>query len=210
MGTGSKKRSSKKKKDNSYQKKGDIKAIVYVAIGVLLCFSTYTDLAGILSIFTRKLMYHFIGIIVYIIPIYLIYFGIDTIKSKGTIKYSRRFFSVTLIAILIWLFFSTISINFTIGDNINKGFITSIRVMKFSENYNIHGGFLGFLISYPLARLMGYIGCYILYITLFAIGSILLMDITLYDVYIKIKLLIKGIIGDEKINNQNKKNNKKI
>lgn len=81
--------------------------------------------------------------------------------------------------------------------------------MKFSENYNIHGGFLGFLISYPLARLMGYIGCYILYITLFAIGSILLMDITLYDVYIKIKLLIKGIIGDEKINNQNKKNNKK-
>ena len=35
------------------------------------------------------------------------------------------------------------------------------------------------------------------------------MDITLYDVYIKIKLLIKGIIGDEKINNQNKKNNKK-
>lgn len=56
---------------------------------------------------------------------------------------------------------------------------------------------------------MGYIGCYILYITLFAIGSILLMDITLYDVYIKIKLLIKGIIGDEKINNQNKKNNKK-
>ena len=209
IGTGSKKRSSKKKKDNSYQKKGDIKAIVYVAIGVLLCFSTYTDLAGILSIFTRKLMYHFIGIIVYIIPIYLIYFGIDTIKSKGTIKYSRRFFSITLIAILIWLFFSTISINFTIGDNINKGFITSIRVMKFSENYNIHGGFLGFLISYPLARLMGYIGCYILYITLFAIGSILLMDITLYDVYIKIKLLIKGIIGDEKINNQNKKNNKK-
>lgn len=55
MGTGSKKKNtSKKKKDSSIEKKGDIKAIIYVAVGILLCFSTYTDLAGILSIFTLK------------------------------------------------------------------------------------------------------------------------------------------------------------
>lgn len=203
MGTGSKKKSSKKKQDNFYQKKGDIKAIIYVAIGILLCFSTYTDLAGVLSIFIRKILYSFIGIIIYIIPIYLIYFGIDTIKSKGTIKYSRRFFSVTLIAIVIWLFFSTISINFTIGNNITKGFISCIKFMRFSENYNIHGGFLGFLISYPLIKLIGYIGCYILYITLFVIGSILLMDITLYDAYNKTKTSIKGVIGYKNKKNSN-------
>ena len=206
MGTGSKKKNtSKKKKDSSIEKKGDIKAIIYVAVGILLCFSTYTDLAGILSIFTRRVMYHFIGVVVYIIPIYLIYFGIDTIKSKGTIKYSRRFFSITLMAVVIWLFCSTISINFAVGQGISKGFIDTIREMKFSTNYSMHGGFLGFIIAYPLSMLIGYIGSYILYITLFAIGSILLMDITLYDIYVKGKGLIDGLVGAGRSNVKNQK-----
>lgn len=188
MGTGSKKNKYKNKKENSVEKTGDIKAILYIAIGILLAFSTYTDLVGVLSFLSRKTMYHIVGIIVYIIPIYLIYFGIDTIRSKGTIRYSRRFFSVTLIAIVVWLFCSTLSIQFICGSAYNnKSFFEVIKEMQFSNNYSIHGGFLGFLIAYPLSKLIGYIGSYIIYITLFLICSILLMDITLYDIYVNIK-----------------------
>ena len=86
MGTGSKKNKYKNKKETSVEKTGDIKAILYIAIGILLAFSTYTDLVGVLSFLSRKTMYHIIGIVVYIIPIYLIYFGIDTIRFKGTIR----------------------------------------------------------------------------------------------------------------------------
>ena len=56
MGTGSKKRNIKKKGNESDEKKGDVKAVLYIAIGILLAFSTYTDLAGVLSPFTFKLM----------------------------------------------------------------------------------------------------------------------------------------------------------
>ena len=98
MGTGSKKRNIKKKGNESDEKKGDVKAVLYIAIGILLAFSTYTDLAGVLSVISRKTMYNMFGIIVYLVPVYLVYFGIDTIRSKGTIKYSRRFFSITVIS----------------------------------------------------------------------------------------------------------------
>ena len=196
MGTGSKKRNMRKKGSESVEKKGDVKAVLYIAIGILLAFSTYTDLAGVLSVISRKTMYSMFGVIVYLIPLYLVYFGIDTIRSKGTIKYSRRFFSVTVLAIVVWLFCSTMSIQFISGSAYNNaGFLEMIKKMNFSNNYSLHGGFFGFIITYPLSKLIGYIGSYILYSTLFLIGMILLMDITLYDIYIKIKKMIDGFIG---------------
>ena len=196
MGTGSKKRNIKKKGNESDEKKGDVKAVLYIAIGILLAFSTYTDLAGILSVISRKTMYNMFGVIVYLVPVYLVYFGIDTIRSKGTIKYSRRFFSITVIAIVIWLFCSTMSIQFASGSAYNnESFLEMIKKMHFSNNYSLHGGFFGFLIAYPLSKLIGYIGSYILYSTLFLIGMILLMDITLYDIYVKGKKMITAFIG---------------
>lgn len=196
MGTGSKKRNTKKKGSESVEKKGDVKAVLYIAIGILLSFSTYTDLAGVLSVISRKTMYSMFGVIVYLIPLYLVYFGIDTVKSKGTIRYSRRFFSVTVLAIVVWLFCSTMSIQFMSGSAYNnESFLEMIKKLNFSNNYSLHGGFFGFLITYPLSKLIGYIGSYILYSTLFLIGMILLMDITLYDIYVKIKKMITGFIG---------------
>ncbi len=210
MGTGSKKRNSKKKGSESIEKKGDVKAVLYIAIGILLAFSTYTDLAGILSVLSRRTMYNMFGVVVYLIPVYLIYFGIDTIRSKGTIKYSRRFFSITLLAIVIWLFCSTMSIQFMSGSAYNnEGFLEMIKKMHFSDNYSLHGGFFGFLITYPLSKLIGYIGSYILYSTLVLIGMILLMDITLYDIYIKVKNMITAFIGIGFSKNENKKVNPK-
>ena len=208
MGTGSKKRNTKKKGSESTEKKGDVKAVLYIAIGILLAFSTYTDLAGVLSVICRKTMYNIFGVIVYLIPLYLIYFGIDTIRSKGTIKYSRRFFSVTVIAIVVWLFCSTMSIQFISGSAYNnEGFLEMIKKINFSNNYSLHGGFFGFLITYPLSKLIGYIGSYILYGTLFLIGMILLMDITLYDIYVKMKKMITAFIGVSFAKSEVKKEN---
>lgn len=205
MGTGSKKNIRKGHMSEKKDKRTDVKAIIYVAIGILLAFSTYTDLAGVLSVLSRKTMYNICGVIVYLIPIYLIYFGIDTIRSKGTIQYSRRFFSITLLAIVIWLICSSISIQIVSGSMYsNEGFVEMIKKMKFSSNYSIHGGFLGFIIAYPLSKLIGYIGSYILYGSLILIGMILLMDITLYDIYIAFKKTINSIVG----NNFSKKDEK--
>ncbi|WP_370458182.1 DNA translocase FtsK 4TM domain-containing protein [uncultured Clostridium sp.] len=210
MGKRRQKNNSKKKLKDVDEKKGDVKSILYISIGLLLAFSTYTDLAGVLSVISRKTLYNMFGIISYLVPIYLIYFGIDTIRSKGTIKYSKKFFSITLIAIVIWLFCSTMLIQFVSGSVYNDyNFFEMIKKIHFSDNYSIHGGFFGFLIAYPLSKLIGYIGSYILYSTLFLIGMILFMDLTLYDIYIKGKNIINSFIGSNSYKKEIKKNNLK-
>lgn len=197
------KRNKNKAKNSPVDKKSDIKVVAYIASGILLSFSTYTNLAGVLSVVCRQFMYHFIGILIYIIPIYLIYFGINTIKSKGTIRYSRKFFSTSLLAIVIWLFFSTLSMQLKSGSIYNnQDFLSMLKSMNFYKNYTIHGGLLGFILAFPLSRLIGYIGSYILYSTLLAVGFILFMDITLYDIYIRLKKYILDIYSSLLDNNE--------
>ena len=56
MATQKKKRKNKPKQ-SSFEMQGDIKAILLISIGIILAFSTYTNIAGILSILTRKILY---------------------------------------------------------------------------------------------------------------------------------------------------------
>ncbi len=174
-----KKKSNKKDKKN----KSDIQAIGIIAIGTLLTIAIYTDTIGFISTLSKGLLYPLLGISSYIIPLYIIYYGINIIVSKNEVKYTRRIFGVTAVSIVIILLFSTIHLN-------NQTIITfgkTLESIEFFSDTSIHGGFIGYLISYPLVKIFGFIGTYIIYISLLCVSSILIFDITLYDVYIKIK-----------------------
>ena len=82
-----------------------------------------------------------------------------------------------MIIISITLFCATASINI-LGESI--GFSEDWKAV-FHQN-GLNGGLLGHLISYPLSRLIGFIGSYILYATIVIIGVILSANITLYDI----------------------------
>ena len=172
--TSNKKDTSKKnnKKENS-----DIKGIIYIAIGIILSVAIYTTWAGALSTISREIIYKMIGISAFILPLYLIYFGYYIIASKGNIKITRRVFGLTLIIISITLGCATGSINVL---DIKEGFFeTWTEIVKLG---GVHGGLLGHLITYPLSRLIGFIGSYILYLAFISIGIILICDITLHDI----------------------------
>lgn len=167
----------------SETKNGDIKGIIYITIGVLLAVAIYTSLAGALSVFAKEVIYNLIGVGAFILPAFLIYFGIDSIVSKGSIKLSRRLFGITLVAIMLILVCGTTKIN---GMNNLGSFADSLKEIMLS-NGEIHGGFLGHIISYPLSKMLGFIGAYVFYIAVASIGTILVFDITLYDIIIYFK-----------------------
>ncbi|MGL5380974.1 DNA translocase FtsK 4TM domain-containing protein [Clostridium sp.] len=183
----SKKSASKGNKNNNAkikdkEKNGDIKGITYICIGVLLAIAIYTQMAGALSVFSRNFIYNLLGIGTFILPAYLIYFGIDSIVSKGSLQFSRRFFGITLLVLILILGFATVNLHVL---DIKGGFSETFgEVLK---NRGVHGGFIGFIVAYPLAKLIGYIGSYILYTAFGAVGAILILDITLYDVAIYFK-----------------------
>lgn len=200
--TSSKKDTSKK---NNKKENGDIKGVIYIALGILLSIAIYTTWAGALSTISRKVIYKMIGVSAFILPLYLIYFGYYIIASKGNIRITRRVFGLTLIIISVTLGCATGSINIL---EFKQGFSETWKLIV--ETKGIHGGLLGHIITYPLSKLIGFIGSYILYLTVIAIGIILMSDITLYD----IALMFKGKFNKD-VNNKTKiakekKNDEKV
>lgn len=182
MAKNKKKPMNKKNTNENSNNKTDIKGIILISLGLILSLAIYTNFAGALSIFARKIIFNLIGILSLGLPIYLIYFGINLIKFKSNIKYARKIIGITVIYVIIGLFFATVKIQTV--DSI--GFSNTLRDILSYDGFNIHGGLLCHIIAYPLSMLVGFLGAYIFYITFAIISSVLLMDITLYEVYTEI------------------------
>ncbi len=178
---------------NNKKNKSDIKAISYIALGILLSIAIYSDALGLLSSFSKRVLYPILGVSSYIIPLYIIYYGVNLILSDNDIKYTRRIFGITVTSIVFTLFCGTIhlqSIEITT-------FGATLKALEFYKEFNvIHGGAITYIIAYPLVKLLGFIGCYIIYTALLCISTILIFDITLYDVYVSIKNFIYNIRKD--------------
>lgn len=182
MAKNKKKPMNKKNTNENSNNKTDIKGIILISLGLILALAIYTNFAGALSIFARKIIFNLIGILSLGLPIYIIYFGINLIKFKSNIKYARKIIGITVIYVIIGLFFATVKIQTV--DSI--GFSNTLRDILSYDGFNIHGGLLCHIIAYPLSMLVGFLGAYIFYITFAIISSVLLMDITLYEVYTEI------------------------
>ena len=175
----------------------DIVGIVYIATGIILGIAIYTSLAGILSSLAQRISYTVIGIGANVLPIYLIYFGFEYIKTRGNIKLNKKFFGISILVVVITLIFGIINIQ---GLDSPINFFENIKWIISDNTKTIHGGIISYLICYPLYKMVGVLGTYIILLAFSIIAIILIFDITLYD------LGIKAYNKGEKIrNNRNKK-----
>ncbi|WP_308779447.1 DNA translocase FtsK [uncultured Clostridium sp.] len=195
-----KKNSSKRdtSKKNNKKENGDIKGVIYIALGFILSIAIYTTWAGALSTLSREVIYKIIGVSAFILPLYLIYFGYCTIVSKGNIKITRRVLGLTLIIISITLGCATSSINIL---EKKEGFYETWKLIL--DTQGIHGGLIGHIITYPLSMLIGFIGSYILYLAIISIGVILMSDITLYDIVVMFKSKFSKEVKGKRIKENN-------
>lgn len=178
MAKGNNNKKAKAKKNINIEQKNnpEVKGIIYISIGVLLGIAIYSNMAGALSVFSRKVIYNIFGVATFVIPMYLAYLGIGNIIYRGNIEFTRKFVGVTLVTLIIVVGCATG--NLQVMDS-QKGFGDTLKRVMIEGG--LHGGLIGFLIAYPLSKLMGYIGVYIVLITLGSVGTIMLFDITLYD-----------------------------
>ncbi len=187
---------TKSKKDDNIINP-DIVGIVYIATGIILGIAIYTSLAGILSSLAQKISYIVIGIGANTLPIYLIYFGFQYIKTRGNIKLNKSFFGITILVVVIMLTFGTINIQSLDYQNY---FFDNVKSIITDNTKTMHGGIISYFICYPLYKMVGVLGTYIILLAFSIIAVILIFDITLYD------LGIKAYNRGEKIkNNRSKK-----
>jgi len=169
------KKSSKNTKRNS-ETDMEIKGVIFIAIGLITSIAIYTDLVGFLSEFAQRVSRLLLGVGSIILPIYLLYLGSSYIKGRGSISLGRRFYGITFYAIVAILFCSTIFIQESnYPDFFGGNFKEIINGVALGQN-QLHGGILGYFISYPLYKLLGAVGSYIIYIAMIIISSIITFD----------------------------------
>ncbi|MBS4840532.1 MULTISPECIES: FtsK/SpoIIIE family DNA translocase [Clostridium] len=198
-GKGSKSKKALVKSDSN----PDITGIIYMATGVIFAIAIYTDLAGALSTIAQTIVCAAIGVGMYALPIYLIYFGFQYIKTRGNIQLDKCFFGITIMVIVIMMVCGTLNIQ---GSYTPDNFIESFKEILYGDTEFIHGGIISYLVCYPLYRLLGFLGAYVILFTFSVISVTLIFDITLYDLGIKAYNTKEKIKTSrrEKINNTSK------
>ncbi|KEI13656.1 cell division protein FtsK [Clostridium novyi B str. ATCC 27606] len=168
----------------SSQMPNDIKGIIFITIGILMILSVFaSDSSGILGKSIRKLLIGLFGMGSYIFPLLIIFIGTSYIIRNGKITFNNRFYGIFIFILNTLLFTQMIHINdYYIEDN----FIEGIKKI-FLESSIIHGGIIGYVVDVPLYKLFGSIGSYIVFISIYIIAVIFVMQISLEELLIMIK-----------------------
>ncbi|WP_297425126.1 DNA translocase FtsK [Clostridium sp.] len=182
MGRTKSKNSSAKAKKDENAINPDIVGIVYIATGIILGIAIYTSLAGILSSLAQRISYVIIGVGANTLPIYLIYFGFQYIRTRGNIQFNKNFFGMTILVVVIMLTFGIINIQSLDNQSV---FFENIKLIINNDTKTMHGGIISYLICYPLYKIIGVVGTYIVLLAFSLIAIIMIFDITLYDLGLK-------------------------
>ena len=176
----SKRKNTKETKKKVQSHNSEITGIIFIACGILSAVSIYTNLAGFLSTFSQKISHLLLGIGAYVVPIYLIYLGYNYLKGRGKINLDKKFYGITLFVGVIILFSGTFYVESLSDITFGKGMSNIIQTIV-KADYGFNGGLVGHLISYPLFKILGFVGSFIVYIALIIIASILTFSISIFD-----------------------------
>jgi len=182
----SKKKTKKEKNKNKFEYSNEIAGVIVILLGIIGILGT-----GIIGNIVRSFAIFLVGTIYLLLLLILILIGIVLILKKETpnLFSSRLIGTYTIvISILIILHIKYIEINSTEGINIITETFNNL-MLSFSSNTalsNAGGGIIGAAFSYLFVTFFGE-GATIVTITLLVLGIILLFNVSISEIFNKIK-----------------------
>ena len=174
-----KKRNYKK----SVKGNSDIKGVIFIALGLILSISIYTDAIGYLSRISKEVFVSLLGMWAFLLPIYLFYIALIYIRNKGIFVLTDKFVLINVVILNTMIFIQTIFFS-DYYDPSSLG--NSLRAIIHSSNY-FNSGILGYLLTYPLHKLIGSVGTYILIVATYVICAMIMFEFTVADILYMIK-----------------------
>ncbi len=142
-------------------KKQEIAGVCYLAVGVLLGIYLFVSASGVLGVAISRVLFGLCGFVAYLIPVFLILFGVLTIRGSRAERFRGSFWFL-LLGIL-----SVVALAQVIYGAKYQG----VRYMQFiADAYQagsisrVGGGFVGAVLCYPLQQLGGDTLAYVLLI----------------------------------------------
>ena len=181
---------TKSKVANSVDANSEIYGIILITIGILILLSIFStrgsnsnSISGMIGNFINHVLFAILGVGAYLSPFLIIFIGICKIVKKGKINFSKKFCGIILFIINTLLFIQMLSLNkyYTKGD-----FLQGIKKIYNSESV-LHGGIISYSIDVPLHTLFGVAGSYIIFIAIYVICLILILNVSLNDAFFYLK-----------------------
>ncbi|SPZ50424.1 Stage III sporulation protein E [Sarcina ventriculi] len=165
----------------------EIYGVIWIGISIILMFSLYTNWAGYLSVISKDIFVNLLGVGAFTLPIYMIYviIKLNFLKEKKILN--AKFVGVTIVVITTILLVQLLDMKSIDTNN----FMNAISNIINSQN-EITGGIIGFIIVFPIYKLVGSIGLYIIFIIAYFIASVLIFDYSINDLKKLFKLLINN------------------
>ncbi|MDD4565781.1 MAG: DNA translocase FtsK [Eubacteriales bacterium] len=153
--------------------KNEIWAIILFALGAFLAISMQSEAAGQLGLFLSKLLKGCFGSIAYVLPYYLIIYGL-LLFAKRTAHISGR---SLLFLLLIFLMFTLLNSTRYLGSDTGYSFSFSfIGQMYMTGTELTTGGLFGMTVGYLLIKVVGMTGLYIISIVVILISLMLVIN----------------------------------
>ena len=181
---------TKSKVASSVDADSEIFGIILITIGILILFSIFStmfsssdSISGTIGDFINHLLFAILGVGAYLSPFLIIFIGICYIVKKGKINFSKKFYGIILFIINTLLFIQMLSLNkyYAKGE-----FLHGINKIYNSESV-LHGGIISYSIDVPMHTLFGAVGSFIIFIGIYVICLILILKISLHDIFFNLK-----------------------
>lgn len=171
---------SKSKSNGRSEMRSDLKGIIYITIGILMLVSIFSGIlssssSGILGNFIRRSLISIMGAGTIFFPFIVMYIGFRLIVyNKNGNLFGEKFYGIVGIILNTLVLFQNIVMPRIIT--------TEIGIIPLSYFYKadsiFHGGIIAYIIDYPLYKLFGNIGSYIIISSVYIVLIIWLLDIS--------------------------------
>ncbi|RLE15500.1 MAG: DNA translocase FtsK [Actinobacteria bacterium] len=158
--------------------KADVWGIVLIAVGVLV-FLSFFDLAGPFGSTSSTLARLLFGVWAFVVPLALATAGLSLIGVLGGDDNPKTIVGTTVLFVGSLSFFHLLTGNLPIAGTENS--------------VEDSGGVVGSLIAYPLERVVGYWGTFVLLVALIGVGALLITRASLGDVLRSIGSSFSGL-----------------
>lgn len=206
-----KKKTKKSKNKNKFEYNNEVIGVLIILVGIIGLLGT-----GIIGNMVKSFAIFLVGTIYILLLLLLLVVGVFLIFKKDTPNLlSSRFIGgyVTVISFLVLLHVKYIEVNNQEGFKIITETFNNLMV-SFSSNHalsNSGGGIIGAIFSYLFVSAFGASAKIIVYIT-FVLGIVLMLNVSILDLYNKIKpyivkLFVKETDDEEEEDNDKIKSN---
>ena len=204
-----KKKTKKNKSNNKFEYSNEIAGVIIILIGVIGLLGT-----GIVGNMVKSFAIFLVGTIYVLLLVLLLVIGIILIFKKDTPNlFSSRMIGIYIIIIsfLVLLHVKYIEINGTKGTKIITETFNNLMI-SFSNNQalsNSGGGLFGAIFSYIFVTCFGS-GAKIVIATMFILGIILVLNVSILDIYNKIKPHLANMFNHEDDEDEDEEEDNKV